>query len=233
MLNFSEKSNSLPFGMDPNSRSLAEEITNSVTHGIGLILSLVGSSILFARLLAQPDAWRVVGCGSFAMALVAVYMASTLSHAILDPAWRRTYRILDQGFIYLLIVGTYTPFALEYLRFGWWWLFLLLMWMGALVGFLSKMLFMHRIDAVTIWSYLLLGWLPIVPAWVYLDLVPWEALSWIFVGGIFYTIGTVFLVLDHRRFHFHAIWHVFVMAGSFCHFYAVFMYVACAPLKAS
>ena len=219
--------------MDPNSRSLAEEIVNTVTHGIGLILSLVGSSILLSRVLSQPDVWRLVGCGGFAIALVAVYTASTLSHAVMRPDWRRACRILDQGCIYLLIVGTYTPFALEYLRFGWWWLFLLLMWTGALVGFLSKLLFFHRIDAVTIWSYLLLGWLPIVPAWVYLDLVPSGALAWILVGGLCYTAGTVFLVLDHRRFHFHAIWHVFVIAGSVCHFCAVFLFVACAPLHIS
>src|SRR5436189_30457 len=135
--------------MDPHLRSLAEEVANSVTHGIGLILSLVGSSILFSRVLSQPDVWRLVGCGVFATALVAVYAASTLSHAVPQPAWRRTCRILDQACIYLLIVATYTPFALEYLRFGWWWLFLLLMWTAAVIGFLSKLLLLHRIDAVT------------------------------------------------------------------------------------
>jgi len=89
--------------------------------------------------------------------MVAVYAASTLSHAVPRPAWRRTFRNLDQACIYVLIVGTYIPFALEYLRFGWWWLFLLLMWTAAVVGFLSKLLFSHRIDAVTIWSYVSLG----------------------------------------------------------------------------
>jgi hemolysin III len=219
--------------MDPHSRSFAEEAVNSVTHGVGLILSLVGGGILLVRVMSQPHMLRLIGCCVFATALVTVYAASTLSHAVPRPAWRRAFRILDQGCIYLLIVGTYTPFALEYLRFGWWWLFLLLMWTAALIGFLSKLLFVHRIDAVTIWSYVLLGWLPIIPAWVYLDLVPWGALTWIFVGGLCYTAGTVFLVLDHRRFHFHAIWHLFVVAGSICHFCAVFLFVACAPLQLS
>jgi hemolysin III len=219
--------------MDPHSRSFAEEAVNSLTHGVGLILSLVGGGILLARVMSQPHTWRLIGCCVFATALVTVYAASTLSHAVPRPAWRRAFRILDQGCIYLLIVGTYTPFALEYLRFGWWWLFLLLMWTAALIGFLSKLLFLHRIDAVTIWSYVLLGWLPIIPAWVYLGLVPWGALTWIFVGGLCYTAGTVFLVLDHRRFHFHAIWHLFVIAGSVCHFSAVFLFVACAPFHVS
>jgi hemolysin III len=219
--------------MDPHSRSIAEEVANSVTHGFGLILSLAGGLSLLSRLRFQPNAWRLLGCGVFATALVAVYAASTLSHAVARPAWRRAFRILDQACIYLLIVGTYTPFALEYLRFGWWWLFFLLMWTAALVGFLSKLLYLHRIDAVTTWSYVLLGWLPIIPAWAFLDLVPWGALIWILVGGLCYTAGTVFLVLDHRRFHFHAIWHLFVIAGSVCHFCAVYWFVACAPLHVS
>ena len=219
--------------MDPHSRSRAEEVVNSVTHGIGLILSLAGSPILVIRARSQTDPSRLVGCCLFAMALLAVYAASTLSHAVPQPAWRRNFRILDQGCIFLLIVGTYTLFALEYLPFGWWWLFLLLMWTAALIGFLSKLLFLHRIDAVTIWSYVSLGWLPIIPALIYLNLVPWDALAWILIGGLCYTAGTVFLVLDHRRFHFHAIWHLFVIAGSVCHFCAVLLFVACAPLHVS
>jgi hemolysin III len=201
-----------------------------VSHGIGLILSLAGGSILLIRVLSQPNPWRLVGCGLFTAALVAVYAASTLSHALPQPAWRRTFRILDQACIYLLIVGTYTPFALEYLRFGWWWLFLLLMWTAAMIGFLSKLLLLHRIDAVTIWSYVSLEWLPIIPALAHPHLAPWGALAWILAGGLCYTAGTVFLVLDHRRFHFHGIWHLFVMAGSISHFYAVFLFVASAPL---
>jgi hemolysin III len=215
--------------MDPHSRSLAEEIVNSVTHGIGLVLSLAGSFCLLGQKSCQADGWRLAGCGVFSLALVAVYAASTLSHAVARPDWRRTFRILDQACIYLLIVGTYTPFALEYLRFGWWWSFLCLMWIAALAGFVSKLLFLHRIDAVTIWSYVLLGWLPIIPAGIYVNIVPWGALTWIFVGGLCYTAGTVFLVSDHRPFHFHAIWHLFVLAGSLCHFCGVFLFVACAP----
>src|SRR5262245_43237574 len=168
--------------MNPYLPSSAEEIVNSVTHGIGLILSLSGGMMLLTRVIAQPDAWRLAGCGVFATALVAVYAASTLSHAVSRPAWRRAFRILDQGCIYLLIAGTYTPFALEFARFGRWWLFFGLMWAGALIGFLSKLLFLHRIDTVTIWSYLLLGWLPIIPAWIYLDLVPWGAVILILAG---------------------------------------------------
>lgn len=214
--------------MDPLSRSPLEELVNSLTHGVGLIFSLAGALILFLSI--EPlDPWRVAGCGIFAASLVAVYAASTLSHAVASPKLRHTFRTLDQSCIYLLIVGTYTPFALEYLRFGAWLFFLMLLWMIALVGFCSKMFFAHRINAVTIWSYLLLGWLPILPTNAYFSLVPMGALTWILIGGLCYTCGTLFLILDHRRFQFHAIWHLFVVAGSACHYGAVLTFVASAP----
>jgi len=217
---------------DTPSRSALEEIINSLTHGIGLLLSLAGSLLLIRRAASQPDAWRQAGCLVFAAALVAVYAASTLSHAVARPAWRRAFRILDQACIYLLIAGTYTPFALEFVRFGWWRLYFALLWTAALIGFLSKLLFRHRIDTVTIWSYLLLGWLPIIPAVAYLALVPAGALVLIVLGGLSYTAGTAFLVHDHRSFYFHGIWHLFVIAGSGFHFSAVFWFVACALPRA-
>jgi hemolysin III len=211
--------------VDSLARSPAEELANTVTHGIGLVLGVAGAAALIFRAALSGDAWRIVGCGIFAAALIAVYAASTLSHAT-RPPWRRRFRILDQGFIYLLIVGTFTPLALEFLRTGWGWLLLALMWSVALVGFVSKIWFAHRIDAVTIWSYLLLGWLPILPAAAYVGRVPAEVLWWVLIGGLCYTAGTIFLVLDVRRFHFHAIWHLLVVAGSACHWSAVFLFVA-------
>jgi hemolysin III len=210
-----------------------EELAHAVTHGIGLVLSIAGGGVLSARVLADGDAWRVCGCGIFAAALIAVYAASTLSHSVADPRGKRLFRVLDQGFIYLLIVGTFTPLALEYLRGSWWWLLLAGMWIVALVGFVSKTLFSHRIDAVTVWSYLLLGWMPILPTRVYLECVPPAAMWWVLAGGLCYTLGTVFLVLDVRRLHFHAIWHLAVLAGSICHYVAIFLFVACAPTLAA
>jgi hemolysin III len=218
-----------PLGLDPLARSPIEELAHAVTHGIGLLLSIVGGVILIVRVLAEGNVWRIVGCSIFAAALIAVYAASTLSHSVTKPRFKRPPRTLDQGFIYLLIVGTFTPLALEYLRGSWWWLLLAGMWIVALVGFVSKILFSHRVDAVTIWSYVLLGWLPILPGRAYLELVPSAALWWVLAGGLCYTLGTVFLVLDVRRLHFHAIWHLSVLAGSICHFVAIFLFVASAP----
>jgi hemolysin III len=219
-----------PLGLDPLARSPIEELAHAVTHGIGLLLSLAGGAVLIARVLADGNGWRVLGCSIFAAALIAVYAASTLSHTFAQQRLRRLFRVLDQGCIYLLIVGTFTPLALEYLRGSRWCLLLAGMWAVALVGFVSKVLFSHRIDAVTIWSYLLLGWLPILPGRAYLELVPSAALWWVLAGGLCYTLGTVFLVLDVRRLHFHAIWHLAVLAGSTCHYIAIFAFVACAPM---
>jgi hemolysin III len=210
---------------DPLGRTPGEEFVHALTHGIGLLLSLAGAWFLIARAMLQGDAWRIAGCSIFAAALVAVYAASTLSHAVRAPRWRRMFRTLDQACIYLLIVGTYTPLALEYLRSGWWWLLLACMWAVALIGFASKTLFSHRIDAVAVWSYVVLGWMPIVVAPAYLGIVPSAVLWWVLIGGLCYTAGTVFLVLDHRRLHFHAIWHLFVMGGSLCHYGVVLIFV--------
>lgn len=222
-----------PLALDALARTPREEFVHALTHGIGLLLSIAGGWFLVARAVFQGDSLRIIGCCVFAAALIAVYAASTLSHAATQPRWRRAFRTLDQGCIYLLIVGTYTPLALEYLRTGWWWLLFACMWTVALAGFISKILFSHRIDAVTVWSYVFLGWMPILVAPAYLAVIPSAALWWVLIGGLCYTFGTVFLVLDFRRLHFHGIWHVFVMAGSICHFCAVFLFVACAGTVAS
>ena len=207
----------------------AEELVNAVTHGIGLLLSIAGAIALIARSHSHGDAYRVVGCAVFAMTLIAVYAFSTLSHTPLPPRLRHLFRSLDQGSIYLLIVGTCMPFALAYLRTGWWFLFFGLMWTVALCGFVSKILFSHRVEAVAIWIYVLLGWMPIATVPSLLEVVPAAALWWMLVGGLCYTGGTLFLVHDDKHPLFHAVWHMFVIAGSTCHFMAILFFVADLP----
>jgi len=206
--------------------SVAEELVNSLTHGLGLLLTVIGAVVLLSQPTLYSDARRAIGCSIYLATLVTVYFASTLSHAVFAPRWRRFFRTLDQASIYLLIVGTYTPLALEYLRSGWWSALFLLMWTAAIVGFVSKLFWSHRIDSVAIWTYLLLAWIPILPAPAYIPLVPVAALRGVVIGGLCYTAGTIFLMLDRRHLHFHAIWHLFVIAGSACHFWVVFWYVA-------
>ena len=176
----------------------AKELVNAVTHGIGFVLSIVGAVVLLTHSFFQGDVYLVVGCTIFSMTLIAVYAASTLSHISSGPRLRNLFRRLDQGSIYLLIVGTGMPFALVYLRTGWWFLFFGVMWTVALCGFVSKTLFSHRVDAVTIWIYVLLGWMPIATVPSLMEVVPAAALWWMLVGGLCYTFGTLFLAYDDR-----------------------------------
>lgn len=207
----------------------AVELVNAVTHGIGLVLSVVGAVVLIARSYSQGDAYLVVGCTVFSITLIAVYAASTLSHAPLGPRLRHLFRRLDQGSIYLLIVGTCMPFALVYLRTGWWFVFFGVMWTLALCGVVSKTLFSHRVDAVAIWIYVLLGWMPIATVPSLMEVIPAAALWWTLVGGLFYTCGTLFLAYDDRYPLFHGVWHMFVIAGSTCHFLTIFFFVGDSP----
>jgi hemolysin III len=209
-----------------------KELLNAITHGIGLALSIVGAIVLIARAHSHGGAYRVAGCALFAMALIAVYGASTLSHIPAKPRLRQLFRSMDQGLIYMLIVGTCMPFAMTYLRTPWWFLFFGLMWTVALCGFVAKTLFSHRVDAVAIWSYVLLGWMPIAAVPSLLQVIPAAALWWMLVGGLCYTVGTLWLVNDHRHPFLHAVWHVFVIAGSACHFMTILFFVAAWPTVA-
>ncbi len=186
---------------DPKKRPVVpvlqtNELFNAVTHGFGLVLSIVGAIILIARAHSQGDAYLVAGCTVFSLTLIAVYAASTLSHMPFGSRLRHLFRRLDQGCIYLLIVGTCMPLALVYLRTGWWFLFFGFMWTVALCGLVSKILFSHRLDGVVIWIYVLLGWMPVVTAPSLIGVVPAAVLWWMLVGGLCYTCGTLFLAYE-------------------------------------
>jgi hemolysin III len=209
------------------------ERANIVTHGIASMLSTIGAVVLIRQASATGDPWRIAGCAVFATALIMVYAASTLSHAFVQPDLRRFFRMLDQGTIYIFIVGTYTPFALTYLRTPAWWAFLALMWGIALHGLFSKLWQAHRVDAVLLGPYLLLGWMPVVPFFFLVSTLPLASTAWVLAGGLCYTFGTIFFALDNKRFHCHAIWHSFVMAGSLCHFWAIYSLVASPPSLAA
>lgn len=203
----------------------SEEPINALTHGLGLLLSLGGAWWLCDAAARSGDLVRMTTCGIYAASLVAVYLFSTLSHMFDSPRPRHVLRVLDQAFIYFLIVGTYTPVAVEYLHGGLNPTLLVAMWAIAVAGFLSKTVGRYRIESISTASYLLLGWLPVlsVPAaWLRL---PSPAI-WLFVaGGLCYTVGVAFLLYDKRVRYFHALWHLLVMAGSTFHFAAILHYV--------
>jgi hemolysin III len=204
----------------PAPLSRPEELANSLTHGLGLALSIVGTVFLVDRGLNFGDRLQVIGVSVYGATLVALYAASTLSHSFERPRLRHFFRTVDQVCIFLLIAGTFTPLALTYFRGGWWWALFISVWSFALVGIFFKV-FYTRLHNVSIGAYVMLGWLPIVAIKPIVEIVPSHILGWMALGGIFYTIGTLFLIKDDRVPYFHAAWHMMVIAGSACHFFAV------------
>jgi hemolysin III len=205
-------------------RSSEEEFVNAVTHGMGLLISIAGSVVMMSAVLGSRNAAMVLGCGMYLVSLMAVYAASTLSHSPTSFRARLLFRQLDQAFIYLLIAGTYTPFALAYLH-GWYWNVLMVaMWAVAFSGFIAKVFFAHQVHAVPVSSYLFLGWMPIVAFPSLYFASPAGAFQAIVAGGMFYMLGTYFLLRDDKVRHYHAIWHLCVMAGSACHFLGIYVY---------
>lgn len=204
--------------------SLADEIANSVTHGLGLLASLAAAPVLIV-VAARADAWQVVGSSIFAATLVAMYAASTLYHALRPSRAKRVLRVFDHGAIYLLIAGTYTPFTLGVLRGPWGWTLLGLVWGLAAAGVVLKSVRGFRHPRVSTVVYLLMGWLVVVAIKPMVANMPFAGLMWLLAGGLCYTGGIVFYALDHRRY-VHAIWHLFVLGGSACHVVAVLLYSA-------
>lgn len=224
LLNQVAQLQSVPSAID---RSADEEWLNAATHGVGFIAAVAGAMILTTALLASRSVWQIVGCEAYVLSLVAVYSMSTLSHAATDINRKSFFRQLDQASIYLLIAGSYTPFALAYLHGIGWSLMLAVMWSIAIVGAVSKLFFAYRVDAVSLASYVLLAWLPIVALPTLWRTSPLGAFESVIAGGVCYSIGLWFFVNDQRYPRFHAAWHLCVMAGSTCHFLGIYWYVVC------
>ncbi|MGC2519318.1 MAG: hemolysin III family protein [Burkholderiales bacterium] len=206
-------------------QSLGEEIANSVSHGIGLLAALAAFPVLVMAALQRGDAAGMVGASVFATTVVLLYLASTLFHAFPENRAKRVFQILDHAAIYLLIAGTYTPFTLGVLHGAWGWTLFGLVWGLAIVGTVLKALGGVRYTTVSTWVYLAMGWLILIavePAWT---LVPKLGLFWLLAGGIAYTAGTAFFLAERIRY-FHFVWHLFVVAGTACHFIAVLRYAA-------
>ena len=206
-----------------NQRHL-EEIANSVTHGIGLAMSLAGLVALVILAFARGGVWHIVGCCVYGASLVALYAASTLYHSVQNPRLKRFFLAADQVAIYLLIAGTYTPFTLVNLRGRWGWSLLVSVWTLALFGIGVRVIFAERRKAVTMALYLAIAWMAIIAVKPIFATVPLGGLAWIGAGGLAYMTGLVFFAWDRLPFN-HAIWHLFVMAGSGCHYFAVVFYV--------
>lgn len=205
--------------------TLGEEIFHSVTHGIGAILSIAGLSVLVALAVARGNVYQILSFSVYGATLVLLYTASTLYHGARKPKVKRVFQIMDHAAIYLLIAGTYTPFLLVALRGVWGWTLLAVIWGLALTGVGLKVAFIRRFQKLAVLTYLLMGWLCVVAVKELLVHVPPTGLFWLAAGGGFYTVGVIFYALKRIRYA-HAVWHLFVLGGSICHYFAVLLSLA-------
>lgn len=208
----------------PSAYTPREELANAITHGCGAALSVAGLALLVTFAALRGDAWHVVSAAVFGTTLVLLYTASTLYHAFRDADTKRLLRKLDHAGIFLLIAGTYTPFLLVSLRGPWGWSLFGVVWGLGLAGIVLKFWLAGRFRLVSTLIYLGMGWLVVLAVRPMLEAVPPGGLWLLLAGGLSYTGGAVFYLWRRLPYH-HAVWHVFVLAGSACHWTAVFGYV--------
>ena len=204
--------------------TVGEEVAHSVTHGIGLLGAVAGLVLLLVLAAATRDPWRITACAIYASTLVLLYGTSTLYHALSATRARDVFRVLDHSAIYLLIAGTYTPFALVSLRGPWGWTLLAIVWSLALAGVTMKAVFGARWPIISTALYIAMGWVVIIAVKPLVAHVPPAGIAWLVAGGLAYTGGVAFYAWTKLRYS-HAIWHLFVLAGSVCHYIAVVLYV--------
>lgn len=205
-------------------QSRGEEIANSISHGIGLVAALGATPFLISHAVRSGVTGYIVGTSLFAASMVLLYLASTLYHSLPQGKAKSVFQVIEHSAIFLLIAGTYSPFTLGLLRGAWGWTIFGLVWGLAVVGMVLKSLNRLFHPIVSTGLYLLMGWLILIAINPLTSLVPAAGLLWLGAGGLAYTIGVVFFVAESRIKYGHFIWHLFVMAGTTCHYFAVLWY---------
>ncbi|MGD8981630.1 MAG: hemolysin III family protein [Desulfobacterales bacterium] len=201
-----------------------EEKINITTHAIGFILSIVAFVLLVTHANLHGDVWHIVSFSIFGASLMILYAASTFYHSAKQPELRNRLKILDHASIYILIAGTYTPFTLVTLKGTIGWVIFGTSWGSALTGIILKFFFTGKYNLISTIMYVLMGWVIVFAIKPLINNLPLEGLLWLLAGGIFYTIGAILYSIKKIKFN-HAIFHMFVLNGSFCQFMSVFFYV--------
>jgi hemolysin III len=205
--------------------SFGEELAHSVTHGLGWAASLVGFVVLMVPAVRSGDPWRIGACAVYAVTLVLLYAASTLYHALSGTRVRHIFHVLDHSAIFLLIAGTYTPFALVTLRGPWGWTIFCIVWSLAIAGVTLKAVFGPKWPVLSTAIYIAMGWTVVIAIKPLLAAMPPGAIAWLVAGGLAYTGGVTFFAWTRLRYS-HAVWHLFVLAGSVCHYIVILRYIA-------
>lgn len=211
--------------MQPPPYSFREEVANSISHGLGLLLALVALPILVLAAIEVGSVRFLIGVSVFGGTMVLLYLASTLYHTISHEKAKQLFRVFDHTAIFLLIAGSYTPFGLGVLRGPWGWSLLAIVWTLAIIGITLKINSRTRHSRITIVLYVIMGWLAVVAVKPIVMLIPVPGILLILAGGLAYTGGLAFFAAQRIRYN-HFIWHLFVIAGTTCHFFAVLWYAA-------
>lgn len=208
----------------PSHMSFREELLNCITHGAGALLSIAALVLLVVFSALRGEASHVVSSTIFGTALLLLYTASTLYHSFQKPKVKQLFKVFDHCCIYLLIAGTYTPFLLVTLRGAIGWTLFGIIWFLAVAGIIFKIFFVNRFRILSPIAYILMGWIIIFAIKPLADALAPGGIIWLVAGGLAYTMGVVFYAWKKLPFN-HAIWHLFVLSGSVCHFFAVIFYV--------
>jgi hemolysin III len=203
-------------------------VAHVITHGLGAVLSIAGLTVLVARAAMYGNAWHVTASAIFGASLVMMYAASALFHGIQYPRAKHILRVIDHSLIYVLIAGTYTPFTLITLHGPWGWSLFGVTWGLALFGIVFKIFFTGKFEKLSLAIYLGMGWCAITAVKPLLVALPAGGLILMLAGGLTYSAGVAFYVMERLRYH-HAIWHVFVLGGSVFHYFAILFYVIPGP----
>ena len=198
-----------------------EENVNAITHGLGIILALIATPFLIIKSTQSQDFIMVWGVSIFSFGMLAVYLSSTVYHSLREPKLKRLANIIDHISIFFLIGGTYTPLILHYIPRETASAFLAVQWSIILAGIVLKIFFTGKYERLSVTLYIMLGWMLIFVIKPLILTMPFNIFSWIIGGGVCYTLGVVFYVLEHKK-HAHNIWHCFVLAGTIMHFIAVY-----------
>jgi hemolysin III len=204
--------------------SLGEETANAVTHGLGALLAVSALVLMILRAVRAEDTWSLVAGAVYGSSLILLYTASTLYHSFPWPRVKQVMQKIDHTAIYLLIAGTYTPFALVTLRGPWGWTIFGLVWGLAAAGIVFELAFRHRWRRLSLVFYIGLGWLAVIAAKPLYESLPASGLLLLLAGGLFYSGGAIFYACKRLLWN-HAVWHVFVLAGSVSHFLCIYRFV--------
>lgn len=198
---------------------------NSISHLLGAALAAVGTVVLIMFAVRLGDPWKIVSFSVYGAMLITLYITSTLYHSVRGRA-KDVLRKFDHCAIYLLIAGSYTPFTLVSLRGAWGWSLFGAVWGLALLGIVQEIWLAKGARILSLMIYILMGWLAVIAIAPLISALSWDGFIWLAAGGLFYTVGIIFYATDEKLRHGHGVWHLFVLGGSACHYFAVLLYVA-------